>query len=1033
MADKIATNTFDKGMNLDLNPLVAPNNVMSYCLNGTFLTFNGDDYTLQNDMGNTAIKKENKDNEFVKLSEGFIPIGSCQLGGVLYIASYNPLTNKGEIGSFPSITTNQITKELILNPINISQLIKENCIYDYVYYKVGPDQLKIIINYGDSIKINLQPQNELLDSLINEGFIKCSFIAGDNNLKLEDEEYIYNNESSEYLQIKYEWVDPQEFYFGYDCTSQGAFLIYSGDYNKEFNNYSIQIKINDIPTGLTKFENNNLFYSKEYIICENNNILYNIIVSDYINIEQDISYNDYLTLEYRYFWDYDKDQLQKLIWKICNPNDLSEQFIYEYNLGDDLNNPKLNKDLQQFIWEVTPGKYCKRPCICNDLYNDYFDSYKNKDFINLSFNPDYKLIYQNLNILETEEFESQLEKNYNNSNNYIFTFERISDYNLKLIPSKFSNYINFTSKEFLYNVSNSAKLPTSGNAEIKSISNIKTLQKFTNSNVLNDKINQGLFILGAGCRDEKGHGDNHSVDLFYINLEDSYHVEEIYEYPPITKDFIGIKYQLTSDESKYNCVNFTEFDEISEYLKNISINRISQNYYDVTFEFKYYSIYIDNIILGMDYYVCHYENVEQKHYNDNGEITPFPKTIFELTQTSDTEINIDIYNLPIEVNEDKSEINHLLLNIGEEIINPFTPSKHKETIELKGDSINLWYKRADSSFEIKYKDVQNQFDQFILSHMQNTSYSLIGGVQCFVHSAQELYDIYAGEGVKEHLLNSDHLFDNQIPHDAEENDTTEIPYQYYSGSINYKIGKNGKDGIDKSDPWKSTKPGYCIIIKLSESEYCISQPLPGNLINKDSKVINVERAFSNLINLFDNKYCACLHKEKFDYFKFVPESYLKFENFNIITNLEFQTKYFYNDNSLELRFKKHLLYPTNESYSVVLNPEINYFNEESRFLQVQNYLDELFSEFEQDIQLVYLNYKNGINFLRSKDNNNNNFDSSFVYDSNFNIDDKLEYDDEYETLLPKELSDGENNYWTYIKPDKYNTQFSYSGILTTQL
>lgn len=50
------TNTFDQGLNKDLNPIVTPNNVLTDSLNGTFITFNGDELSLQNDSGNTTIK-----------------------------------------------------------------------------------------------------------------------------------------------------------------------------------------------------------------------------------------------------------------------------------------------------------------------------------------------------------------------------------------------------------------------------------------------------------------------------------------------------------------------------------------------------------------------------------------------------------------------------------------------------------------------------------------------------------------------------------------------------------------------------------------------------------------------------------------------------------------------------------------------------------------------------------------------------------------------------------------------------------------
>ena len=50
-----AANTFSEGLNYDLNPTTTPNNVLTDCVNGTFLTFNGDELALQNDAGNTTI------------------------------------------------------------------------------------------------------------------------------------------------------------------------------------------------------------------------------------------------------------------------------------------------------------------------------------------------------------------------------------------------------------------------------------------------------------------------------------------------------------------------------------------------------------------------------------------------------------------------------------------------------------------------------------------------------------------------------------------------------------------------------------------------------------------------------------------------------------------------------------------------------------------------------------------------------------------------------------------------------------------
>lgn len=89
------TNTFTGGMQKDLHPMTTPNNVLTDALNATITTMNGNENVLQNDMGNARV-------ESAYLPEGYIPIGMKEYGGVIYIASYNPVTQKGQVGSFPS-------------------------------------------------------------------------------------------------------------------------------------------------------------------------------------------------------------------------------------------------------------------------------------------------------------------------------------------------------------------------------------------------------------------------------------------------------------------------------------------------------------------------------------------------------------------------------------------------------------------------------------------------------------------------------------------------------------------------------------------------------------------------------------------------------------------------------------------------------------------------------------------------------------------------------------------------------------------
>ena len=107
MADVIrkATNKFTKGLVMDFSPENTRNEVLTHALNATFLTFNGNELSLQNDMGNGRV-------ETAFLPEGYMPVGTCEYGGIIYIVSYNPLEDKSQIGCFPSPERNISSDEL---------------------------------------------------------------------------------------------------------------------------------------------------------------------------------------------------------------------------------------------------------------------------------------------------------------------------------------------------------------------------------------------------------------------------------------------------------------------------------------------------------------------------------------------------------------------------------------------------------------------------------------------------------------------------------------------------------------------------------------------------------------------------------------------------------------------------------------------------------------------------------------------------------------------------------------------------------
>lgn len=102
---KQAENAFGKGLVMDSHPINADNNTLSNCLNGTLITYNGNEMMLQNDMGNGRV-------ETAYLPPGYVPIGIKEHGGIIYVASYNPLTNHGQLGSFPSPERNISSDEM---------------------------------------------------------------------------------------------------------------------------------------------------------------------------------------------------------------------------------------------------------------------------------------------------------------------------------------------------------------------------------------------------------------------------------------------------------------------------------------------------------------------------------------------------------------------------------------------------------------------------------------------------------------------------------------------------------------------------------------------------------------------------------------------------------------------------------------------------------------------------------------------------------------------------------------------------------
>lgn len=126
-----ATNSsFNEGLLMDMNPLVTPQTCLTDCLNGTLITYNGNEFTLQNDMGNVKIAKS-------EISQGYVPLGMKEYGGIIYLALYNPELDKCEIGSIPSPSYDASPNDNYLDTTNLNsselKLINQNADKSYEF------------------------------------------------------------------------------------------------------------------------------------------------------------------------------------------------------------------------------------------------------------------------------------------------------------------------------------------------------------------------------------------------------------------------------------------------------------------------------------------------------------------------------------------------------------------------------------------------------------------------------------------------------------------------------------------------------------------------------------------------------------------------------------------------------------------------------------------------------------------------------------------------------------------------------------
>lgn len=154
MSKHETSNQFKDGLMMDVHPLQTPNTVLTDCLNGTFITYNGNEYVLQNDMGNFKLSK-------CKLKENYIPVGTASYGDILYIASYNPIDKKFELGSYPSPlqwnSSEENSKRTLYSIIDQAKANVEGDEYNFKYSDLSKNARSVV--FSDP-KLKLEPGDE---------------------------------------------------------------------------------------------------------------------------------------------------------------------------------------------------------------------------------------------------------------------------------------------------------------------------------------------------------------------------------------------------------------------------------------------------------------------------------------------------------------------------------------------------------------------------------------------------------------------------------------------------------------------------------------------------------------------------------------------------------------------------------------------------------------------------------------------------------------------------------------------------------
>lgn len=284
-----AKNTFGDGLLMDFAPDNTQATCLTHALNATLLTMNGNELSLQNDMGNGRV-------ETAYLPEGYVPVGTCEFGDIIYIVSYNPITNKSQIGCFPSPERNISSEELsgIKTKFNLEEFTKStefgfretisNSIKRVIYdNKLNPGD-KFIVHSGD-IHNNISRISDYGNKSHIIGTFPKQFKI--NVVAIEDSGKI------NYLNNDLKWYD--DFYINQESTSNSNKPDIDSYRNLLNSGYSVfQSKVSGKLAILIELERIQTFNST-YEVLKNKNIT-KTIESTTVNCQQ---YDIYINFNWK--------------------------------------------------------------------------------------------------------------------------------------------------------------------------------------------------------------------------------------------------------------------------------------------------------------------------------------------------------------------------------------------------------------------------------------------------------------------------------------------------------------------------------------------------------------------------------------------------------------------------------------------------------------------------------------------------------------------------------------------------------------